>query len=145
MRYEHQPRPNIEEHYHIRELIEAQEKRSEDRNYHRDRQKGRDERDALIRDAKWMEVLDFWCEDCPKDFKSMAVKQVEQDWNLPSQSIAFYRAKCDCGKWCQRLVTDKFSDPYWTRSRSVARDRGNHHADTVQPWETGFNMLYGKK
>lgn len=144
MRYDHIPRPEIEQHYHIRELIERQEKRVADRNYHREKAKESSERDSLIKDSKIVVLTDFWCEGCSKDFKSISIRQVEADWSCPTQNIAFYKTKCECGKWCIRLITDKNRDGYWTRSRGVARDRGRHYADTIQPGETGFNMLYKK-
>lgn len=139
------PKPEIERHYHIQELIDRQQKRVDDREYHRNKLKENEERNDLIRDAKLVVVTDFYCEDCREDFKSMAVKQVEIDWSNTAQDIAFYKAKCDCGKWCIRHITDKFKDGFWSKSRLVAIDRGSHYKDTVQPWETGFNLLYGKK
>lgn len=145
MKYDHTPRPDIEQHYHIRELIERQEKRTDDRNQSRDRQKMKDEREALIKDAQGLITTDFWCNTCLIDFKSQAVKQVEVDWANTAQHIAFYKTKCFKGHWCSRLITDRHVDAFWFKSHSVARDRGRHYADTLQPFETGFNLLYGKK
>lgn len=142
--YESTPRPEIEQHWHIRELIETQERRSDDRTYHRDRIKALEERKKLIQEAKSVTLTDFWCNRCKKDFKSLAYKQVEQDWNA-NQEIAFYKTKHFCGSWCIRLITDKLKDGFWVRSRFLALDRGNHFADTIQPHETGFNLLYGRK
>ena len=143
MRYEHTPRPDIEQHYHIRELIERQEKRSEDRTYSRDKKKHLEERNAEIKAAKYVDVIDYWCDSCKKDFKSISIKQVEKDWNQ-EQSNALYKTKCECGKWCIRLITDRHRDGYFIKSRLLAIDRGSHHNDTIQPWQTGFNMLYKK-
>jgi hypothetical protein len=144
MRYDQTPRPLVENHYHIRELIERQEQRSADRTYHRDKEKQSYERDDEIRDAKFMVATDFWCHHCRQDFKSVVVKQVEVDWSNTKQRIAFYKAKCDAGHWCIRLITDKNRDGFWVRSKAVARDMGEHFADTLQPHQTGFNMLYKK-
>lgn len=144
MRYEHTPRPLIEDHYHIRELIENQEVRAADRIAYREKEKTAAERDDLIKDAKWFVLTDFWCDTCKKDFKAQAIKQVEDDWNA-NQRIAFYKTKCFKGHWCIRLVTDRHKDAFFIRSRLLALDRGNHAADIVQPFETGYNMLYGKK
>ncbi len=139
------PKPLVEEHYHIQELIDAQEKRSDDRQYHRDRVKNTEERQKLIDDARMVVATDFHCHRCREDFKQMAVLQVELDWSNLNQSIAFYKGKHrKCGNWCIRLVTDKQRDGFWVRSRAVAIDRGTHHADLIQPHETGFNLLYGK-
>lgn len=145
MNLDHTPHPLIEDHYHIRSLIEGQEKRSADRTFHRDRIKDGEERDSLIADNKGMTLTDFWCDRCSLDFKAQAVKQVEVDWTNSRQSVAFYKTKCFNGHWCVRLITDRHKDGFWQKSKLVSLDRGNHHNDTVQPHETGFNMLYGKK
>lgn len=138
------PKPLVEEHYHIQELIDRQEKRAGDRTYHQNRIKSLEDRDLVIKDAKLVCLTDFWCDSCVKDFKSVAIKQIEVDWSNTSQNIAFYKTKCWCGKWCIRFITDKHRDGFWTRSRLVNLDKGNHYNDTVQPHETGFNLLYKK-
>jgi hypothetical protein len=143
MKIEQTPHPLIEDHYHIQELIEGQEKRSNDRTYHQNRIKAIEERNELIRDNKDIVLTDFWCEECKKDFKSIAIKQIEDDWSS-NQLIAFYKTKCFKGHWCIRFITDKQRDGFWQKSRFVALDRGNHFRDIIQPFETGFNMLYGK-
>lgn len=145
MKYEHEPRPNIEHHYHIRELIENQEKRTQDRIYCRNKEKEKEERESSITGSQFLVLTDFWCSDCKEDFKAQAIKQTEVDWSNTAQRIAFYKTKCFCGKWCIRLITDKLKDGYWMRSHAVARDRGKHFADMLQPGETGFNLLYARK
>lgn len=140
------PVPTVEEHYHIRDLIARQEARTADRNDHREREKAKLERMADMRDAKPVTITDFYCEQCRKDFKSHAVLHVEHDWNCEGQLIAFYKAKCrTCTKWCMRLVLDKHKDTFYFRSKAVHVDRGKHHEDLIQPHETGFNLLYGKR
>ncbi len=139
------PKPLVEEHYHIQELIDAQEKRADEREYFRTKAKNAEERKKLIEDARMVVATDFHCDHCNLDFKQMAVLQVELDWSNLSQSIAFYKGKHrKCGNWCIRLVTDKQRDGFWSRSRAVAVDRGVHHNDLIQPHESGFNLLYGK-
>ena len=139
------PKPLIEYHYHIQDLIDKQEKRAQDRIYHREKEKDRSERESLIADTKTVQVMDFWCNECKEDFKSVAIKQIEDDWSNRNQRIAFYKTKCFHGHWCMRLITDKEKDAYWARSLNVARDRSKHHNDIIQPFEEGFNMLFGKK
>ena len=141
----HEPKPLIEEHWHIQDLIKAQEKRARDRQYHRTQAKMKAERDEEIEKAKGFEVKPFWCRSCRKDFVSEAVKQVEVDWTNPDQNIAFYRTKCFCGEWCMRLITDPLSDSYWQLSKTVARDRGKYSIDLLQPFENNYNLVYGKK
>lgn len=139
------PKPLIESHYHIESLIEFQDKKAADRNYYRDREKLAEERQGLIKDAKLKDIKEFWCTRCKRDFVGEAILQVEIDWSCPTQNIAFYKTKCFCGTWAMRYVTDRHSDPYWFRSRKVAGDRGNHALDILQPWETNYQMLYGRK
>ncbi len=143
--YDSTPRPEIENHYHIRMLIEGQEKRSDDRNYHRNKEKERDERDDLIKDSKLVCLTDFYCDKCREDFKGQSIRQVEQDWSCPTQRIAFYKSKCKKGHWVIRLITDRHRDGFFIKSKLMALDRGMHYADTIQPWETNFNLLYGRK
>lgn len=139
------PKPQIEEHYHIRHLIEMQEKRSSDRISYQLKDKESAERNDDINKSNIFVLTDFFCADCLKDFKAQSVRQVENDWSCSTQSIAFYKTKCFCGKWCIRLITDKFKDAYWTKSKAVRADRGKHMMDILQPFETGYNLLYGKK
>lgn len=140
------PVPLIEEHYHIKELIENQQKRSDDRTYHRERVKSLEERNDLIGDAKVVEAKEFYCEHCREDFRAMAVLQVEVDWSNPRQNIAFYKSKHrKCGIWGIRLVTDRQRDGYFVRSRIMRLQQGFHHKDVIQPHEIGYNMLYGKR
>lgn len=145
MKYEHTPRPEIEHHYHIRELIEAQEKRTDDRNYHRNRLKAKEDRDEVIRDAKPVEIKEFWCDECGVDFAELVWKQVEVDWSNTTQNIAFYKTKHECGNWCIRFITDRWRDPYWFESTQVSVDRGKYHNALIQPFETGYQLLYGRK
>lgn len=141
----HAPKPIIEEHYHIQELIDAQEVRSADRQLHKDRIRSLEERESLIGDSKMVVFTDFYCSTCNTDFKQNSYLQVEQDWSCPTQNIAFYKGKHKrCGSWSIRLVTDKVRDGFFIRSRIARRDQGEHFADLIQPFETGFNLLYGK-
>lgn len=139
------PKPLIEEHYHIQELMDFQDKRSKERTETRNRLKEAEEREDLIKDAKLFIVTDFYCAKCKEDFRSQSIKEVEQDWSCLSQRIAFYKSKCSKGHWVIRLITDREIDAFWMKSRKVALDRGNHFRDIMQPFETGYNMLYGKK
>lgn len=143
--YDYDPRPTVEDHHHIRELIETQSKRATDRTYHQDRKKAQEERMNDIKSGSVKATKHFYCTDCRKDFVAEAIKEVEVDWSNTAQYIAFYRSKCFCGKWAMRLVTDKFRDEYWFKSKKVAQDRGVHHNDLVQSFESNYQLLYGKK
>jgi hypothetical protein len=146
MKYDHVPRPDIEQHPHIRMLIENQEKRTADRTLHRNRDKELAERQEEIDRYKHIDVIEFFCAHCQEDFAHYAVKQVEVDWSNSRQNIAFYKGKHEeCGNWAIRHITDRFMDPYWFESIQVANDRGKHYADLLQPFETGYQLLYGRK
>lgn len=145
MRYEHEPRPDIEYHHHIRDLIEMQDKKARDRQMYRERQKALEDRDKEIASTKPKEVLPFWCRKCKEDFAAETIREIEKDWGDHKSNIAFYRTKCDKGHWCIRLAMDKFYDPYWRLSRKARKDQGEHFADIIQPFESGFELLYGHK
>lgn len=139
------PKPLIEEHYHIDELIRTQEKRSNERTYYREKQKALEDRQSLIDGSMMVVATGFHCIRCHEDFKQGSVLQVEIDWSNIRQNIAFYRGKHKtCGRWAMRCVTDKARDGYWQRSRAVALERGKYHNDILQPFETGFNLVWGK-
>lgn len=140
MNLDHTPHPVIEDHYHIRELIAGQEKRVADRTRHREIEK---QRDASLKDIagfKDIELLDFYCPHCDLDFIARAKKQIDS-W----APIAYYKTKHRCGTWCIRHITQRDKDPYFYRSKKVARQRAENYKETIQPFETGFNMLYGKR
>lgn len=140
--YNKVPRPLVESHYHIQSLIERQEKRSEERTYFQEKVKQGAERIKEIEDARMMVATEFLCRKCGEEFKGVAVRQVEIPFNGPP--IAYYKHKCDKGHWCMRWITDKWKDPYWIRSKAVARDKGKNYKDIIQPSEEGFNLLYKK-
>lgn len=133
------PKPLIEEHYHIRELIEGQEKHSSNRTYYQEIEKRRDSNLKDIAEFKDVELLDFWCNTCKIDFGGRAKKQIDS-WD----NIAYYKIKHTCGTWTLRRITDRLNDLYWFKSRKVAFDRGKSFVDVLQPFESGYNMVYGK-
>lgn len=138
------PRPAIEEHHHIRELISRQEERTADRTRHREREKALAERSEEIAKSPPAKMEVFYCAKCGEDFVHAALRQVEADFESPELLHAFYRAKCRAGHWVIRLVTDRHRDAYWARSKAVARDKAAHAQDLLQPFEEGFQLLYGK-
>lgn len=136
------PKPLIEEHYHIQSLIERQEKRAAERTYFREKDQLKYELTEEIAKAPNVVSTEFCCLQCGEEFKGVAIKQIEQPFNGPV--ISYYKHKCDNGHWCMRYITDKYKDPYWRKSKSVARDKGKNYKDMIQPHEEGFNLLYKK-
>lgn len=145
MRYEHEPRPEVEHHPHIQELIEGQDKRARDRQQHRDKEALAADRGKEIASSKRRETMAFYCRKCKLDFLAETIREDEPDWGDPSAMLSFYRTKCFEGHWCIRLALDKWYDPYFRLSPKVARDRGEHARDIIQPHETGYELLYGHK
>lgn len=139
------PHPLIEDHYHIRELFENQDKRVADREHHRQRIKDLEERENLIKDSKLATLTDWWCDECKEDFKSVGVRFIETDWSNRSQRVAFYRTKCFKGHWVVRWITDKWRDPYWEKSKWVANDRTKHANDVLQEFQSGYTLMNTKK
>lgn len=140
MNLDQTPHPLVEDHYYVRELIEGQQKRSADRTYWQEVEKRRDQNLKDIAGFKDIELLDFWCDHCKKDFIGRAKKQIDS-W----EPIAYYKIKHMCGQWSLRRITDRLNDPYWFNSKKVAQDRGKASIDLLQPFESGYNMIYGKK
>jgi len=86
----------------------------------------------------------FYCKVCKKDYFPKRVVKVEQnDWNTGG-TFRFWRSK-HCGTWNVRLITQKLHDKFFIKSPSVCRDRRLNANDLIQPFQTGFNMLYGGK
>ncbi len=140
MKFDQTPHPIVEDHYYIQDLINGQEKRTADRKAHQDIEKQRDAFLKYVKDIPEIAMIDFWCECCKRDFVARVRKEIDS-WG----EFAFYRTKHRCGRWAIRHITDTFRDSYWFRSRNVANDRSTHRNDLLQPFETGYNTLYGKK
>lgn len=134
------PHPLVEDHYHIRELIEAQQKRADERTKYQNEKKNQEGFSKYVNGFKQIELLDFFCTHCGRDFIARAKKQVDS-WG----ELAYYKTKHRCGTWCIRHVTDKHRDSYFYRSKRVAYDRANNINEMLQPFQSGFNTLYGKK
>ena len=134
------PHPLVEDHYHVRHLIEQQERRTADKIKWRELKKQEDGFLKWCDGFKDIETFAFWCSHCDIDFTARARKQIDS-WD----NIAYYKIKHRCGTWSIRLITDRELDPYFYRSRRVAIDRGQATNDMLQPFQTGFNMVYGKK
>lgn len=140
MKWNESPHIELENHYEIRKLFEFQEKNAEKRTRFQAIEKARDLIQKDIAGFKDIEVLDFYCKTCKKDFVARARKQID-NWD---KNKAYYKIKCRKGHWNIRHITDRFKDPYFFWSRKVARDRFIHYQDSLQSFQTGFNMVYGK-
>lgn len=136
---DYDPRPLVEEHYHVRELIDSQEYRSRERQKYRDLKQQQEQAYIDIASFKEIETLDFYCERCKVDFIARARRQLDS-WGL----IAYYKTKHRCHTWCIRHITDRFRDVYFARSKRIAFERIKRRLDALQPFETGYDAVYRK-
>jgi hypothetical protein len=104
-------------------------------------------RDVLRNEANVDEQLPpsiFYCSKCKKDYIPKRIyKVISYDWNT-NQLFRYWRSK-HCKRWNTRLITNKMRDKFFIKSPSVIKDRRLNKLDMIQPGETGFNMLYGRK
>ena len=133
------PHPVVEDHYYIRELIEKQEKRTADKKKWQEWKKNEVGFQEYCKDFKEIELLNFYCQKCETDFTARAKKQIDS-WD----NIAYYKIKHRCGTWSIRHITDRLTDQYFYKSKQVAKDREKGKVDMLQPFETGYNLAYGK-
>jgi len=140
MNFKYDPHPTTEDHYHIQDLINGQEKRSSDRLRSRELKTQFNQYDKDI--SEWQDTLflDWWCNVCCKEFKKIGKKYVDL-WS----KTAYYKTKCKCGDWVIRHITRRDKDPYFYHSKDLARQRVDHYIDTLQGFETNYNLIYGKK
>ena len=138
--FKENPHPLVEDHYHIQDLINKQTKRAAERTQWQERKKADEQWAKDFQGFKQVELLDFHCQHCNLDFVARAAKQLD-GWN----KIAYYKTKHRCGEWAIRHITDRFQDGYFFHSRKVAYDRGVNAKELLQPFQSGFNTLYGKK
>lgn len=86
----------------------------------------------------------FYCSKCKEDYVPKRVYKVESiDWNT-NGVFRYWRSK-HCKRWNTRLITDKIKDKFFIKSPSLIRDRRLMKLDMLQPGDTGFSMLYGRK
>lgn len=138
--FKENPHPTVEDHYHIQNLINRQTQRTKEKVAYQEAKKNQQAWQDLLKGFKDIELLDFWCDRCQIDFTARAKRQVDS-WD----KIAYYKTKHRCGEWAIRHITHRFRDAYFFRSKKVAYDRATNSREMLQPFQTGFNMMYGKK
>lgn len=101
-------------------------------------------REEIINQSFPTVLHDFHCDICGKDYAARARKAVESDWNVPGQNIAYYVAKCPNDHVNKRRIVDKHRDSYFINSAVIKKQRIDFKKDSLQTFESGFEMLYGK-
>lgn len=87
-------------------------------------------------------MYSFWCDDCQKDFDAEAYKESH---HIFEDLIITYRAECECGNECVRLMSHRDLDPYYHLSEKVAEERNRYRQDYLRHDEFGFETNYGYK
>ena len=86
----------------------------------------------------------FYCSKCKQDYTPKRIYKIDsKDWNT-NGIFRYWRSK-HCKQWNTRLINDKTKDKFFIKSPSVIKDRRLRKLDMLQPGETGFQMLYGRK
>ena len=84
-------------------------------------------------------TIDFWCNECKKDFELRAWK-----------SGNYFLSKCngededgdECEETLVRFIKDKHKDPYFRLSEKLRRDRIKMAKDLIQPSDPRFKLYY---
>jgi hypothetical protein len=112
----------------------AKDKEEKDRKYDRER---------LIADSKDNVTSAYWCSKCKKDYQAPSRRFIETDWNT-GDNIAYYVSHCPKRHINKRFITDRLFDPYYRSSRMLQVQRIDYQKDLIQPFQSGYNMLYGQ-
>ena len=112
----------------------------------REREKAEEERlyarQREIDEAPDTKLTDFFCERCDRDFEAIGFKGTITCY---PEHIAFYEAKCPKGHWTRRRITDQQNDPYFCKSKVLARERAEMGDALLQPDDPRFDSVYGWK
>uniref|UniRef100_A0A6M3IMZ5 Uncharacterized protein n=1 Tax=viral metagenome TaxID=1070528 RepID=A0A6M3IMZ5_9ZZZZ len=84
----------------------------------------------------------FWCDECDKDFNADAHKESH---HIFEDLIITYRAECECGRECVRLISHRDLDPYYHLSEMIREERNRYRNDVLRHDEYGFETLYGRQ
>lgn len=98
------------------------------------------ERAQEIKDAPEYQQMDFYCDECEKDFGGVGHKEIR----LPKGSVffAFYRTFCPDGHIATRRITDKIADPYFFNSPFIHAQQKQFEDAMIGPDNPRFKFLY---
>lgn len=120
-------------------------KRVEDRREARARdmeaERHRTERLKIINAAYDHTPMQFWCDECRKDYDTTGHKVV-QAANKYHEDRAYYVGICPVGHRNIRRITDKLGDPYYYKSEMIRRQRIDLADAMLQPHDPRFRQVY---
>ena len=100
------------------------------------------DRMEAIKTAPAYIVTDFFCSVCKRDCQAAAVKQVSTQRELHT---AWFTGYCPKGHKLIRRITDKESDPYYSLSMVMKRQRWEMRDAMLTPEDPRFKKLYPKQ
>ena len=96
----------------------------------------------VIREAYDVTRMDFWCEECQKDFTANAYKRIGEAGRWP---VAWYVGVCPDRHQCIRYITDKGHDPYYWKSKMIREQRHEMADAMLIPSDPRFRLVYPEK
>ena len=96
----------------------------------------------VIREAYETTRMDFWCEECQKDFTSDAYKVIGEAGQWP---VAWYAGLCPENHVCIRYITDKENDSYYWKSKMIREQRHEMADAMLIPSDPRFKLVYPEK
>jgi len=96
----------------------------------------------IIRDAYENTRMDFWCEECEKDFTADAYKVIGEAGRWP---VAWYVGLCPENHKCIRYITDKENDSYYWKSKMIREQRHEMEDAMLIPSDPRFKLVYPEK
>jgi len=86
----------------------------------------------------------FYCDKCKQDYTPERIyKREVKDWNN-NGTFRYWQSK-HCSKWNTRLISEKIKDKFFIKSPSIIRERRLRKQEMLQPGQSGYDMLYGRK
>lgn len=96
----------------------------------------------VIREAYETTRMDFWCEECQKDFTADAHKVIGEAGRWP---VAWYVGLCPENHKCIRYITDKENDSYYWKSKMIREQRHEMADAMLIPSDPRFKLVYPEK
>lgn len=123
-----------------KKLIARYEARRKDRAIAEAKMRPFRDRVEAIMQAPRFTITDFWCAKCQKDVSGTGFRQtcVIRE-TLPT---AWYTSFCPEGHRLTRRITDKDTDPYYTSSLLIKRQRYDLSDLLLTPDDPRFKILY---
>lgn len=122
----------------LRKRIEA---KREERARYEALEKERRDRERVVREAYDHTPMQFWCDECERDYETIGHKVVQEE-NRFHLLRAYYVGICPASHRNIRRITDKQGDPYYHKSIMLRRQRIDMADAMLQPHDPRFRVVY---